>query len=150
MPGESIVSPAATAPATGKLFVSIYNNEQHFAYMDGNGNVQDVWWDGNANRWNRQQITNAGGKGASVPGEFIAAPVATAAASGHLVVSVDDNEQHFAYMDGNGNVQDVWYDGRQWHLQQLNNAGGKGASVPGEFVASPGPAEGYLLSASVH
>ena len=30
--------------ATAGLFVSVYNNQQHFAYVDGNSNIQEVWY----------------------------------------------------------------------------------------------------------
>ena len=39
-------------------------------------------------------------------------------------------------------LQDVWFDGNHWHLQQINNASGRGPAVAGEYVASPAPAAG--------
>jgi hypothetical protein len=61
VPGKSIASAGATAPTLGLpfgLFVSsynspplfpFYNTQQHFAYLDDGGNIQDVWWDGGEN-----------------------------------------------------------------------------------------------------
>ncbi len=31
----------------------------------------------------------------------------------------NNNQQHFTYRDASGNIQDVWYDGGGWNLQQL-------------------------------
>ena len=138
VPGEFIASAQATAPAESQPFVCVFNDQQHFTYLDGSGNLQDVWYDGPTNRWNLQQINNANGKGATVPGEFIAAAEATAPADGGLFVCTFTDQQHFTYRDANGNLQDVWYDGptNRWNLQQINNANGNGPTVPGEFIAS--------------
>ncbi|HEV2640917.1 MAG TPA: hypothetical protein VGX23_37715 [Actinocrinis sp.] len=35
------------------LYVSVYNNQQHFTYLDTTGRVQDTWYDG---QWHLQQI----------------------------------------------------------------------------------------------
>ena len=37
--------PTARRPR-GDLFVSVYNDQQHFTYRDANGNLQDCWYDG--------------------------------------------------------------------------------------------------------
>jgi hypothetical protein len=43
----------------GDLFVSVYVDQQHFTYRDGNGNLQDAWYgDGS---WHLQQIKDAAG-----------------------------------------------------------------------------------------
>ena len=116
-----IACPQATAAAVGDLFVSVYNDQQHFAYRDANGNIQDVWY--GTGGWKLQQINNANGHGGSVAGDtYIACPQATAAAVGDLFVSVYNDQQHFAYRDANGNIQDVWYGTGGWKLQQINNA----------------------------
>ena len=98
-----IACPQATAAAVGDLFVSVYNDQQHFAYRDANGNIQDVWY--GTGGWKLQQINNANGHGGSVAGDtYIACPQATAAAVGDLFVSVYNDQQHFAYRDANGNI----------------------------------------------
>ncbi len=61
----------------GDLFVTVYDNQQHFTYRDAKGNIQDCWYGGS---WNLQQINDANGAGATVPGEYIATAAATAAA----------------------------------------------------------------------
>jgi len=138
--GEFIATPHATAAAVGGLFVCPFNDQDHFAYLDVNGRIQDCWYDGTANQWNLQQINGAS---PTVAGE----PVVTngPAVAGDLFVSVSNDQQHFTYRDANGNIQDCWYGGG-WHLQQIN--AGSGATVPGEFVATAqatAPAVGGLF-----
>src|SRR5580704_13936247 len=41
-----------------------------------------------------------------------------------LFVSVYNDQQHFSYLDGSGNIQDAWWGGEQWHLQQINAGAG--------------------------
>jgi hypothetical protein len=86
--------------------VSAFADQQHFAYIDGNNNLQDCWYDGATNRWNLQQIT--GGRPA-VPGEYVACPQAPAATGRGLFVSTFGNQQHFTYLDGYTNIQDCWW-----------------------------------------
>lgn len=31
-------------PASGALFVSVYNDQQHFTYLDKARNLQDAWY----------------------------------------------------------------------------------------------------------
>jgi hypothetical protein len=130
-PAEQVACPQAP-PATGWYFVSTFANQQHFTYIDVNWNLQDCWYGGNA--WHFQQIN--GGDGPTVPGEYVACPQAPAVNSPSFFVSVPfENQQHFVYLDGNNNLQDCWYGGNAWHLQQIN--GGGGATVPSEQVACP-------------
>jgi hypothetical protein len=132
---------------TRDLFVSVYNNQQHFTYLDGMGNLQDCWYGGS---WNLQQINNANGSGATVTGEAIAASQATAAAAGGMFVCQFNDQDHFAYTDVNGNIQDCWYDGptSKWNLQQINR--GTGPTVAGEAVMTDGPAVAGDLFVSVY
>ena len=120
---QQINADAGGPPAVGDLFVSVYDDRQHFTYRDGNGNVQDAWRD--ASGWHLQQINHADGKGATAP------------AVGGLFVSAHNNEHHFAYLDAHGGIQDVWFDGNDWHLQQIN--AGAGVTVSGEYPATGGP-----------
>ena len=145
-PGEYVATDGPAA--AGDLFVSVYNDQQHFTYRDANGNLQDCWYDGSGN-WNLQQINNANGSGATVPGEYIATSQATAPAAGGVFVCPYNDQQHFAYLDGSGNIQDCWYDGSgNWNLQQINN--GTGPTAPGEYVATDGPAAAGDLFVSVY
>jgi hypothetical protein len=118
--------------AAGSTFVCAYNRQQHFAYLDAGGNIQDCWYDGSGG-WHLQQINN--GTGPAVPGEDVATD--GPAAAGDLFVSVYNDQQHFTYRDASGNIQDCWHDGSgEWNLQQINDANGSGAAVPGEYVAT--------------
>ena len=96
--------------AVGNLFVCAYQNQQHFAYLDASGNVQDAFYDGNSNSWHLQKINNGG---------TTHGPKAV----GNLFVSVYKDQQHFAYLDASGNVQDAFWDGNSWHLQKINTGG---------------------------
>ena len=147
VPGEYIATPQATAPATGGVFVCSYNDQDHFAYLDANGNIQDCWYDGSTGKWNLQQINR--GNGPTVPAEYVATN--GPAVAGDLFVSVYNGQQHFTYLDQNGNLQDAWYGGGAWHLQQINDANGAGATVPGEYIATPqatAPATGGVFVCS--
>ena len=129
------------------LFVSVYLDQMHFTYCDVNGNLQDCWYNGPAGTWNLQQINNANGAGPTVSGEYVATAQATAPAAGGVFVCEYNNQDHFSYIDANGNIQDCWYDG-VWNLQQINT--GNGPSVPGEYVATKGPAATGDLFVSVY
>ena len=80
-------------------------------------NIQDCWYDAGANQWNLQQINNGnlqGSPGPTVPGEYVACPQATPNAflePSNLFVCTFGDQQHFAYLDLNGNIQDCWYGG---------------------------------------
>ncbi len=89
------------AGVQGALFVSTFGNQQHFTYLDDNDNLQDCWYDGDANRWNLQQINNANGTGPGVAGESVAVAEATAAVAIGVSVCTYNNQQHFTYMDVN-------------------------------------------------
>jgi len=95
--------------AVGGPFVSVFGQQQHFAYPDTAGIIWDSWYDGGSNSWNLQQI-NAGG--------LTNGP----AAVGGPFVSVFGQQQHFAYLDSAQIIWDAWYDGgdNSWNLQQVN------------------------------
>lgn len=96
-------------------FASVFENQQHIAYRDLAGGIQDCWYDGH---WNLQQITGAGGRN----------PQGPAAVGGPFVWTVS-NQQHFTYRDEQGTIWDAWYDGH-WNLQQINGAGGRTPTAP--------------------
>ena len=90
------------------LFVSVYNDQQHFVRRNADGIIKDAWY--GTNGWHLQQI-NLGG--------MTRGP----AAVGDLFVSVYNDQQHFTYRDQGGNLQDAWYGTNGWHLQQINLGG---------------------------
>jgi hypothetical protein len=49
------------------VFVSVYNDQVHFTYCDGGGNLQDCCYNGPAGTWNLQQINNANGPAPPCP-----------------------------------------------------------------------------------
>src|ERR1700733_5673261 len=103
--------PEVARQVNASLFVSVYNNQQHFAYIDGNYNIQDAWWDGDTNVWKLQQINNSSNP--TINGEYAATngpPLAVGeVAIFSLFVSVYNDQQDFTYVDNNGNIQDAWY-----------------------------------------
>jgi hypothetical protein len=133
--------------AAGPPFVCAFGNQLHFAYVDGDNNVQDCFCDVETNQWQLQQINHS--KTPSVQNEWVACPDAPPVGAGlvsygypafggaSLFVCTFGNQQHFTYLDGNSNLQDCFYDGdtNQWHLQQIN--GGKTTTVANEWVACP-------------
>ena len=54
-----VPNPGPTSGGAYQVFSSAYNDQQHFAYVDANNNIQDVWWDGVDNQWNVQQLTGS-------------------------------------------------------------------------------------------
>jgi hypothetical protein len=99
-------------PAIAPPFVGVFRDQQHFSYRDDSGRIWDAWFNPTNNGWNLQQL-NLGGRtnGPSAVGGPCVGPY--------------NNQQHFAYVDGQGLVWDSWYDGDQnlWNLQQLNIGG---------------------------
>jgi hypothetical protein len=139
--GEYIV-PAAGPPPRGSLFVSVYNNQQHFAYVGSGGSIQDLWY--GTDGWHLQQLTEGP---PAISGEYII-PIPGPPAAGNLFVSVYNSQQHFTYLDGRGNIQDIWYGTDGWHLQQLTQPP---AGLGGEYVIpTPGPTAAGDLFVSVY
>jgi len=50
--------------AAAEPFLSVYKDQQHFAYPDSAGTIWDAFWD--SDQWNLQRITG-GGKTAGPP-----------------------------------------------------------------------------------
>jgi hypothetical protein len=131
------------APLGGQPFVSVFGDELHFSYVDGNNDVQDFCFSGGAvtsiTNWKQRQI-NAG----------IVANAPKVGSGPAVFVSTFQGQLHFTYVDVNNNIQDCFYDGagseddpNHWHLQQINE--GDVTTVSGELVACPGaPAAGAL------
>ncbi len=105
-------------PPAGDLSACDYTNQMHVCYRDGGGNIQDVWYNGSGS-WAIQQLNGAGGK-TNGP-----------AAAGDPVTVIYGNQMHVCYTDKSGNIQDAWYDGAHWNLQQLTGGGSsKTAGLP--------------------
>jgi hypothetical protein len=107
--------------AVSEAFVSVFDNQQHFAYLDVGGKIWDSWYDGDSNTWNVQQI-NGSGNGRTAGPAAVSVPA----------ISVYKNQQHFAYRDASGLVWDSWWndDDGSWNLQQLNGGGSGRTNAP--------------------
>ncbi|MGR6034468.1 MAG: hypothetical protein ACU4EQ_06505 [Candidatus Nitrosoglobus sp.] len=136
IPGEYLIPTPGPQPLHGSIFVSVYNDQQHFTYTDVNYNLQDVWY--GSDGWHRQQLTTTDGS-TTIPGEYLI-PTPGPQAEGDslsLFVSIYNDQQHFTYTDVNFNIQDVWYGPDGWHLQQLSEGP---TTIPGEYlIPTPGP-----------
>ena len=96
-------------PAVADPCVSVYHKQQHIAYRDKDGLIWDSWYDGEGG-WHLQQINGFEGQ--------TSGPVAFAGP----FINVFNDQQHFVYLEKNGNIWDSWYDGQgSWKPQQLNN-----------------------------
>ena len=99
-------------PATSMPAACIYSQQQmHVCYRDLNGNIQDSYWDGDA--WHSQQLTGTYGL-TNGPTAFGSPNTATY-----------NDQQHVCSVDNGGNIQDAWFTGAAWTLQQLTGNGGK-------------------------
>src|ERR1700733_3553578 len=125
---ESFLGPAA---AFQPLFVSDYHDQQHFTYLDTNGEVWDAYScpDCDDAPWRLQQINGSG--------SLTGAPVAMSAPSVGVFSTAD--QQHFAYLAANGAIVDVFYcpqcSGGQWRGQQINLGGSGVANGPAAVTA---------------
>jgi hypothetical protein len=129
------------ASAAADPFVSVFSNQQHVGYRDSEGTIWDSWYDPTANTWKLQKI-NAGGN--------TTGPAAIAGPS----IGVYTNQQHFAYVDTNGNIWDSWYDGdaNTWKLQKINaggNTSGPTASGRSE-MGDIGPVSIWVAGSQQH
>jgi hypothetical protein len=117
--------------------IGVYQNQQHFCYIRGlygaagptNGTVYDSFYDGN--NWQSQQIGSAGNV---FYGNYnFAPPILVPPFLVSIWGDALGQQQHFTYLVGSGspdynnNVIDAFYDGSNWHSQQLNNGGITGA-----------------------
>jgi hypothetical protein len=109
--------PAASGPCIG-----VYQNQQHFAYVDAVGTIWDSWYDGNHNTWKLQQINNGGlTKGPT------ASPYHVAGTLGSVGIWVDpsNTQQHFTYLGTDSVIYDAFWDSNanSWKLQKLTGGG---------------------------
>jgi hypothetical protein len=96
-------APQAASNPSGYMFDA--QDTQHVVYRDGNGHIQELWWNG---QWHNNDLT--------------AAAKAPQAASNPIGYVFDaQGTQHVVYRDGNGHIQELWWDG-QWHNNDLTAA----------------------------
>lgn len=131
--GESVA--CSGAPVAGSdLFVSTFENEQHFTYTDEQSNVQDCVYDGDSNTWQVRQLT-----GGSWP---LSSPAPSGYPTGTPVfVRSFGSQLHFVYIDQNLRMQDWYFDSTkqppesQWALQQIVSTGAP--NLPGDSIVCP-------------
>jgi CubicO group peptidase (beta-lactamase class C family) len=130
--------------SAGKPFVSVFGEQQHFAWRDGNGTIWDAWFDSGNNSWNLQQVNTD--PSPKPNGKTTGPPAAS-----DPFVSVFGQQLHFAYLDKDGFVWDAWYDGGdgQWNLQWINmspEAGtGPTSATGGVFVCVFGQQQHFVI-----
>ena len=104
-----VLTPGPTA--VGGPCVAVYDGQMHVCYRSQFSTIQDAWFDGS--HWNLQEI---GG-----PAGVVSSPLA----AGDPAVAVYDGQMHICYCDAaQGNVQDVWWDGSHWNLQEISGPSG--------------------------
>lgn len=109
--GAAMPTPPGPTSASDP-FASVFNQQWHVLYRDGNGAIEDSWYDGPAGNWNLQKI-NAGGL------------TAGHSAVGNPSAAVFNQQWHVFYRGPAGAVWDSWYDGpnNHWKLQEINMGG---------------------------
>jgi hypothetical protein len=92
--------------AVASPFIGIFNGQQHFSYRDDSDRIWDAFYISQNLSWKLQQINL---------GVLTQGPTAVAGPC----IGQFNNQQHFAYVDGQGVAWDSWYDGDNdhWNLQ---------------------------------
>lgn len=114
-------APAAAGKPDGYMFTA--QGTQHVNFRDGNGNIQELWWNG---AWNINNLTAAA-----------KAPAAVGDPCGYMFDA--QVTQHVDYRDAKGNIQELYWDNAGWHNNNLTAA----AKAP----AAVGDPCGYMFDA---
>ena len=104
-----------------------YNQQEHVNYLDADGNVHELYFDGG---WKHNNLTAiaAGAPPPAAPGSALAG-----------YPTEYNSQQHVNYFDTSGNVHELFFDGSSWHHNSLT-ALASGSPPP----AAPGSAlHGY-------
>ncbi len=100
------------------------NNGQHIAYIDGSGNINQLYYPGFGTSWSSQNLTgNYGGNAAGASSKLVAFPGTAADFFGALSFGLGE---HIAYLDANDHVNQFFYPGTgtTWFWQNLSSYGG--------------------------
>ena len=88
-------------------FVSVFGEQQHFAYRDDAGTIWNSWYDRGDNKWALERINTRG---------WTNAPAAT----GGPFLWVKDQQHHFTYPDSIGNIWDSCEQHLEHAIDQLS------------------------------
>jgi hypothetical protein len=139
--GGATNGPAAVAAP----FVNVFSghDQQHFAYRTADGAIWDAFFCAGCNggQWLLQQI-NCGNNSSCANKNPSAVSDGPAAGAGPFIDTyAEDDQQHFAYLDGSGGIWDAFYcpacSGNPWRLQQINDTGHGGATNGPAAAAAP-------------
>jgi hypothetical protein len=134
--------------ATAGPFIGVYQNQQHFAYLDKAGNLWDSFYNGSS--WGLQKI-NAGGvtNGA-------AALVDGAASLVSIWNDPTNTQQHFTYLGNDHAIYDAFWNSQSnaWKVQKINaggnTSGPAASSSPFACVFHTQQHIGYLAGGDIY
>jgi hypothetical protein len=106
-------------PAVSGPFIGVFTDQQHFVYLDNQGNIWDSFYIAHNNSWNLQQINKDGNQNWPT------------ARIDHVSIwtSNNDTQQHFTYLGMDFAIYDAFWDGNKWSLQKINAGGNTGAPL---------------------
>jgi 1-phosphatidylinositol phosphodiesterase len=114
------------------------NAQQHNFYLGADGTINDFWYAGLGDqKWHFQNLHDMAKS--SNPPTAVSVPSSTIAPNGA------NSQQHNFYLDENGKISDIWYNGtgdQKWHYQNLHDL------VPGAPLAASEPFSTWALNAS--
>jgi hypothetical protein len=104
---------ASPANPQGELTSWVQSDGPHFVYVDGNNQLDQIWYTTSANTWSKQNLTSLAGIPAATPGSSLAS-------------WVEADGPHLIYIDQNQNLNHVWYtvSTNTWNNQDLSNVTG--------------------------
>ncbi len=114
-------SPPAAVPGSPlDGYQTTFNDQQHVNYLDADGNVHELYYDGSSWQHNNLTALASGSPPAAVPGSPL---------DGYQTTFND--QQHVNYLDADGNVHELYYDGSSWQHNNLTALAAAPAAMPG-------------------
>jgi hypothetical protein len=123
---------------TGSNLASYFDvsGGQHIVYVDGSGNIGQLYYPGFGTSWSSQNLTGTyGGNAAGGATGLVAFPGTAADAVGALSFGLGE---HVAYLDANDHVNQFFYpgSGTVWYWQNLSSYGGSTPALqPGSSLS---------------
>jgi 1-phosphatidylinositol phosphodiesterase len=139
---HQLVSDKNPPKAKGEPFSTYAPNggdaQQHNFYLGADGTISDLWFAGTGDKkWHYQNLH------ALVKADN--PPTASSVPSSTVAPNGADSQQHNFYLDANGKISDIWYDGtigKNWRYQCLHDL------VPNAPLAASEPFSTWALNAS--